>query len=369
MEPFPADAGQVTPAWLEARLKASGAMGDGCIAGLSHVAIGTGQVGDTARFSITYDRAGAGPRSVAAKFASADETSRSTAAMLGLYAREVHFYRELAGHLAVRTPRVHAADLGADGSTFVLLFEDLGPARGGNQLDGCTIDDARHAVLQAAALHAPTFCRAELGAAAWLQPVPGLVERITALYPQAHAVFRDRYDGVLPREMMAVCDALAARIAGYYRRDPRQRSVCHGDFRLDNLLFDVCGGADPIAVVDWQTAAWDCPIKDLAYFLGCGIGSTVRRPHEDDLIDLYCDRMTQAGVPLTRNAIWHRYRLGALHGVATAVFSAAFVVRTERGDANFLSMARNACELALDHDSIGALDTLLETGTLETGTC
>jgi hypothetical protein len=48
--------------------------------------------------------------------------------------------------------------------------------------------------------------------------------------------------------------------------------------------------------------------------------------------------------------------------VATAVFSAAFVVRTERGDANFLSMATNACEQALDHHSIGALDTLAKDG-------
>ena len=33
-------------------------------------------------------------------------------------------------------------------------------------------------------------------------------------------------------------------------------------------------------------------------------------------------------------------------------------VRTERGDANFLSMARNSCELCLDHGSIDALKRL-----------
>ncbi|WP_353230793.1 phosphotransferase [Novosphingobium sp.] len=359
---FPATADAVSPAWLESRLKASGAMSDGHIVALSHVPIGTGQVGDTARFTIDYDRPGAGPATVAGKFAAADPTSRSTAAMLGLYAREVHFYRELAPRLAVRTPQVYASGLDDDGASFVLLFEDLGPARGGNQLQGCTIADARHAVRQAAALHAPTFCAPWLRDAAWLQPVPGLLDRLTTLYPQAHGVFRDRYDGLLAPELMAVCDALCADIAGYYARDPAQRAVCHGDFRLDNMLFDARDGADPIAVVDWQTAGADCPLKDLAYFLGCGIGSTVRRAHEDELIALYCEDMARAGVAFTRDAIWYRYRLGALHGVATAVFSAAFVVRTDRGDANFLSMARNACELALDHDSVGALKTCLETG-------
>jgi hypothetical protein len=361
MPRYPTTAAAVTSGWLEARLKAAGAMGEGRIAALSFVPIGTGQVGDTARFSIGYDRAGAGPETVAAKFASADGTSRSTAAMFGLYAREVHFYRELAGRIDVRTPRVYASELSPDGGTFILLFEDLGPARGGNQLDGCTVAEARLGVIQAAALHAPTWGKPELGGAAWLQPVAGLVERLTELYPQAHAIFRERYDGLLAPELMVVCDRFNTHSAGYYRRDPAQRAVCHGDFRLDNMLFDARGGQDPIAVVDWQTAAWDCPLKDLGYFLGCGVGSTVRRPHEEDLIALYCDEMHRRGVPLTRQVIWNRYRLGALHGVATAVFSSAFVVRTERGDANFLSMARNACELALDHDSIGALKTLLET--------
>ena len=359
MAQFPTTAAEVSPGWLETRLRAAGAMGAGHVVAASFVPIGTGQVGDTARFSLTYDRAGAGPQTIAAKFASADGTSRSTAAMFGLYAKEVHFYRELAQRIDVRTPHVYASELSPDGATFVLLFEDLGPAHGGNQLAGCSLDQARHAVIQAAALHAPTWGMDELGCAAWLQPVPGLVDRISALYPQAHAIFRERYDGVLPRALMAVCDALCENAAGYYRREPALRAVCHGDFRLDNMLFDACGGVDPIAVVDWQTAAWDCPIKDLAYFLGCGIGSTLRRAHEHDLIALYCAEMTRRGVPLTPGAIWNRYRLGALHGVSTAVFSSAFVVRTDRGDANFLSMARGACELALDHDSIGALEQLL----------
>ena len=362
MATFPATAAAVTPGWLQARLIATGALAQGQIVGATSVPIGTGQVGDTARFTLSYDPPGAGPATLAAKFAAADVTSRSTAAMLGLYAKEVHFYRELAPRIDVRCPQVFAAELSDDGATFVLLFEDLGPARGGNQLDGCSLADAQAAVCQAAALHAPTWGVPALGAAPWLQPMPGLIDRICAMYPAAHAIFRERYDGLLADDLMAVCDALCDHAAGYYLRNPPQRAVCHGDFRLDNMLFDARGGRDPIAVVDWQTAAWDCPIKDLGYFLGCGIGSALRHVHEDDLIALYCAEMSRRGVPLTHEAIWTRYRLGALHGVATAVFSSAFVVRTERGDANFLSMAQGACELARDHGSIAALKNLLEIG-------
>ena len=73
------------------------------------------------------------------------------------------------------------------------------------------------------------------------------------------------------------------------------------------------------------------------------------------MLDLYLAEMADRGVTLSRGEIAQDYRRGILHGVSTAVFSAAFVERTERGDDNFLSMARGACALALKHDSIGAL--------------
>ena len=63
------------------------------------------------------------------------------------------------------------------------------------------------------------------------------------------------------------------------------------------------------------------------------------------------------GVPLSVEEIWREYVVGALHGVSTAVFSSAFVVQTERGDANFLSMARGACALCHEH---GSLDLMMK---------
>jgi aminoglycoside phosphotransferase (APT) family kinase protein len=133
------------------------------------------------------------------------------------------------------------------------------------------------------------------------------------------------------------------------------KCLIHGDFRLDNMLFDIHGGAEPIAVLDWQTVAVGNAMTDIGYFMGTGIGDALRRPHEAELLDLYCAEMTRRGVPLSRDAIWDDYVVCALHGVSTAVFSAAYVERTERGDANFLSMARGGCALALQHGSLAKL--------------
>lgn len=156
---------------------------------------------------------------------------------------------------------------------------------------------------------------------------------------------------MLEPEYMVLCEALA-EITATTDRAVEKTSLVHGDFRLDNVLFDIKGGAEPVAVLDWQTLTIGNGLTDIGYFLGCGIGDDMRRAHESELLVLYCAEMTARGVPLSVEQIWRDYVVGALHGVSTAVFSAAFVVRTPRGDANFLSMARGACALCLEHGSL-----------------
>ena len=355
MANFPTQPADVTAEWLTDRLRETAAIGDAMVSKVDWEPIGTGQVGDSARFHLTYDRPCAGPSTVAGKFPAADQASRGTAAAFGLYAKEVGFYRELAPQLDIRVPGVIAAELAPDGVEFVLIFEDLGPCRGGNQLDSCSLADARQAMVQAAGLHAPSWNKAAITGLDWLQPRPGQVDQIKALYGNAQAIFRERYADLLEPEFMAMCDELNEGRDAWFGQERGTKCLIHGDFRLDNMLFDVQGGAEPIAVVDWQTVAVGNALTDVGYFLGTGIGNALREAHEGELLDLYCAEMTARGVPLSRDAVWDDYVIGAIHGISTAVFSAAYVERTPRGDANFLSMARGGCALALAHGSLAKL--------------
>ncbi|UOR14939.1 aminoglycoside phosphotransferase family protein [Qipengyuania aquimaris] len=344
MRDFPVHPDEVTPQLLSEIFGRQ-------VTSVSWEPIGTGQVGDSARFHLE----GADiPATLAGKFPAADATSRGTAAMFGLYRKEVEFYRQAAPLLDVRVPKTHLTEVSEDGAEFTLLFEDMGPARQGDQISGCGIEDARAAIRQAAAIHAPSWGRADIIEAHWIQPPEDLGDKVGAMYPQAQAIFRDRYEDSLEGEYMQICEELAGLSASYFRREPEMQCLVHGDFRLDNMLFDICGGKEPVAILDWQTVAVGKAMIDVGYFLGCGIGK-LGLDHEDELLDLYLAEMADRGVPLTRADIVQDYRRGILHGVSTAVFSAAFVERTERGDDNFLSMARGACALALKHDSIGAL--------------
>lgn len=345
MADFPVHPDEVSAAWLSEELGAR-------VDAVSWEPIGTGQVGDSVRFHLE----GVGvPNTLAGKFPAADVTSRGTAAMFGLYRKEVEFYRQVAPLLDVRLPHVHFAAVDETGGAFVLLFEDLGPARQGDQISGCTIADAHAAMRQAAAIHAPSWGREDLLQAEWIKPPADLKERLGTMYPQAQAIFRERYAAALEPEFMALCEELSEASAHWFGREEPPQCVVHGDFRLDNMLFDICGGAEAIAVLDWQTVAVGRPMTDVGYFMGCGVGEALWRDHEEQLLELWRSEMQARGVVLERDEIERDYRLGILHGVSTAVFSAAFVERTERGDANFLSMARGACSLALARDSIGAL--------------
>ncbi|MHA6333624.1 phosphotransferase family protein [Qipengyuania sp. CAU 1752] len=349
MAEFPTHPDAVTPGWLSEALGLH-------VDAVEWSPIGTGQVADSVRFLLSSREAGTTPATLAAKFPAADATSRGTASLMGLYAKEVRFYREIAPLLDVRVPEVHFAGLSADGSEFVLLFEDLGPARGGDQIAGCTLADAEAAIRQAAAVHAPSWGNAEILERDWLQVQPDLTAQLCELYPQAQGVWRERYVDLLEPEYMALCEEIAALSDRFFAmREEEPIGLVHGDFRLDNMLFDIRGGAEPAAVLDWQTVSLGNPLTDIGYFLGCGIGHELRSANEDHLLDLYCTEMGRRGVSITRDKIWDDYRRGALSGLTTAVFSASFVERTERGDANFLSMARGACALALDHDALATL--------------
>ncbi len=355
MTNFPSHPDAVTIDWLSELLRGAGCLDDDTIDRLSWEPIGTGQVGDSVRFTLQCSGGSNGTTTLAAKFPAVDPKSRSTAEMMGLYSKEVHFYREFANQLAVRTPKVVAAEITATGDEFILLFEDLGPARIGDQIAGCTIGDAREAIRQAAAIHASSWQNSAMLNAEWIQPPPELNQQLLTMYPQAQAVFRERYANVLEPEFMELCEQLSQESDRLFHDDAPPQCIVHGDFRLDNMLFDIQGGAEPLAVLDWQTVTTGVAMTDIGYFLGSGIGNHLRSAHEDELLDLYLTEMRARGVALSRSDIWHQYRVGALHGVATSVFSAAFVERTERGDANFLSMARGACALALAHDSLAAL--------------
>lgn len=67
------------------------------------------------------------------------------------------------------------------------------------------------------------------------------------------------------QEMIELSTALASRIPQQRDADPSIVRVCHGDYRLDNLVFDPGRHDAVIAVLDWELSTLGDPLADLAY--------------------------------------------------------------------------------------------------------
>ena len=241
--------------WLTAVLGGTDRLDEGSsVESFRVVPVGTGQMGDTVR--VLY-RTGPGEesmeRSVVAKFASADEQSRSTGLMTRAYEIEVGFYREVAGRIRTRIPRCFHRQCDPDTGWFVLLLEDLADAVQGQQLAGCGVEVAAAALEELAALHGPTWGQGDLARLEWLdrggpEADAFLATLVTSLWPG----FVERYDGRIDGDHIALCHRFIGVLEPWLADRPAPTTVTHGDFRLDNLLFRP-GDIRPF-VVDWQTA-------------------------------------------------------------------------------------------------------------------
>jgi len=344
---------QLTPEWLTAALRSSGALADGAVTEVDAKPLGTGQMCDSVRLTLSYS-GGAGPETMVAKLPASDPTSRTTAINLGSYVKEVSFYTDVASTLGVRTPAVHYADLSEDGGTFILLLQDMAPAEQGDQLTGCTPEVAALAIPELVGLHAPRWGDASLKTYPWLYSDPeqskagGLM-----LFPMLWEGFQERYDAQLTDAVRTAGTALFGNLEAYLTPTDDPLTVVHGDFRLDNLLIDEDAGT--MAVVDWQTVALGRGLTDVAYFIGAGLLPDDRRAHEESLVRAYHEALTATGVDYSWERCWEAYRFGTFAGLVMAVAASMLVERTERGDAMFMAMASRHAQHVLDLEAIDLL--------------
>ena len=110
-------------------------------------------------------------------------------------------------------------------------------------------------------------------------------------------------------EHIAAMDALINWLDINMPDDDGQRSLVHGDYRIDNMLFAKDGPAC-LAVLDWELSTLGHPYADLATVImqwampegedGRGLAGVDRQAHglwsDAQFIDAYCDRRGLAGI-------------------------------------------------------------------------
>ena len=357
---IPALLDELTPEWLTATLRERALLRDARVTAVSRERLGEGAgfVGQIARLSLSFDRDEPGaPRSLIAKLPTTVPENRLAGELLGLYEREILFYEHLARDVTLRTPQLYGAAMdpnpaaeqgpalvafidrrarwlqrallgltrwivGRSTRRYVLLLEDLAPARIGDHVAGCDAETCRRTLLALARAQASLWRSPQLEGRYWVGRMDLGANLAHLTYQEQVPVFRERFDALLPAWAHGTLDWLDRRGADLLRvlHGEAAETIIHGDFRLDNLFFDDASGGAPIAV-DWQGVSRGPASYDVAYFLSGSLDVAVPTSVERELVADWHAALVAAGVENydleTAVREYERSLLAILHRMAT----------------------------------------------------
>jgi hypothetical protein len=343
--------------WLSAALARRGI--DAKVKDFTTRPVGTGQIGDCVRFTLTYDSAPAdAPTTLVGKFPADGEASRATGVALWNYYREVKFYNELQATARIATPTCYFADVNEESHDFVLIMGDLSPAEQGDQLAGVTLDQAKLVAAESAKLNAAYWNDDSLNERPWVMETENAPQSVPPeMFPVVWDQFVERYGDRVSDAARHIGKHLSTSMEAYGElRHGSPRALIHADFRPDNMMFASDKGGAPITVVDWQCFAYGPPAADLGYFVAGALTAEERRTHGDEIIALYKAELARQGVAdYADDMLQKHYVIGAYQLFLTAYFAAVMVTQTERGDNMFFRMLNGGVDLITDH---GAEDWL-----------
>ena len=326
--PIPEIAEDITAEWMRRALAAGGAGGapefDALEVGkLSDV---VNALGNIFRCRLTTaDGAPADPASVIVKLPTSNALAFRFAKWMALHRREHIYYRDIAPHTEMRVPKLLYGDLDPRSHRFVLVLEDLGGMKAIPQIEGVGVERARRAIGALAEFQGrfweATGDPALANCGAFL--TTGGSRIMQSLYLLTLPVALQRFSGHFPPDTRRRAVEFGPKIAAHFAATAKgPRTVVHGDFRGDNVLFDSAGG-DDFAVIDWQGCGIGCGMHDVAFFLSTSVSIDERRQVERDAVGDYHKIVRRAGAGgYTFEDAWRSYRQNLLGSLMTLVIGA-----------------------------------------------
>jgi aminoglycoside/choline kinase family phosphotransferase len=308
----------LTPDWLTSALSTSGALTSGTVTGVQAQIIGegVGMVGQLARLTISYSSdATPLPPHMIAKLPSPYEANRAQMQMFRYYTREALFYREVALRAGVRAPLCYWSAIDFENNLSALLLEDLGHLEVSDQIAGMTPEHAERAIRAVASLHAKWWASPELDELEWMDYGNGPVTmQAVPLFDYAWPVFLSNgFEKLLSPEQIALGAAVNKHfgtLLNDFGGDPR--TICHTDFRSENMFFGKPGSEEDVVILDWQLTTRSGGPYDVAYLLAQSLTTADRRQHEDRLLALYHQCLVEGGVSITFDEVRDAYRIALM---------------------------------------------------------
>jgi hypothetical protein len=247
-----------------------------------------------------------------AKLPTQDPAGRGIADMLGFYEKEARIYHELA--MTLNTPCNYYSARDPEAAQYVILMEDVGTLRMGDQVAGASVEDADLLIREIAKLHRQWWESAELDELDWI-PAPSDPRLKLAQTSAMMSIepFLQSFGSRLSERQRSVVTNMAPRMMAMMDAfSERPYTLNHGDLRLDNIFFGSVDGTRPLTLIDWQIAVKARGPYDIAYFLSQSIDPTERKANEKDWLRHYHETVTADRHGYTWEECWHDYRAATL---------------------------------------------------------
>ena len=336
---LPATTKDITVEWLNEVLHENGFLGNNNIASLKHEVIGVGEgyTGDIARILLTYDNDSQQlPSKIIAKLPTSFEPLRTKCLQLGIYAREIQFYKEIAPSSPIRIPNCYFNDMDSENDKYVLLMEDCSKySQPDFELEGINYEQAKAITLAIAEFHARWWNDTKLSSFSTLdQPIDAVSENTTNDFRMMWEICsaNEDFKQSFPEGGYEVGKQQYEKFHLLKDAYPKNKlTIIHSDLRADNVYFDNNDNERPVIVYDWaMTMVWR-GVADISRLLGTSIDTDLRRDIEKDLIQWYHNRLIESGVSdYSYKECWEDYLMGYL---CFTIFPLAAYALGDRSDA------------------------------------
>jgi len=276
------------------------------------------------------------PKTLVFKFTPPNMKTRIIGALLNMYESEVNWYEnDMPTKSKLPAPKTFYQAYGGYGR-YVLVMEDLAPAKPLDQMVGTSFEDAALAVTSMASLHARyrnrVYQAEETGD--WLK-----AKDDADWMPLATQSFKDAYKAFTPErykqlglskdevpEFVAIADFLMATwdkfsmeyMNNFKRKNPHAHlstTLIHGDLRGENV-YPSAGKDGGLKIIDYQIVQENFGEQDISYFLGTSVTEDKRKEFEIKILPMYVEAMHKAGA---RDLTWDEVLLNYQKGLATIV--------------------------------------------------
>jgi hypothetical protein len=352
---IPRHPSDVTSAWLSSVLSAKGAGVD--VADVDVSPIGTGQTGATYRIRVVYATPQPElPPTYVLKLPAQDDSTRDRV-ILG-YRSECAFYETVADKVQIPKPDCYHSDIDDNTGDFALLLADQATAVQGDQIGGCGVDQAVAAARALAGLHGPTWCDPvwhDFHALSMTMKDDASMKMLGDVAVMSAGMVIEKIGSRLSEEDRETLTTAMGLVEPWLHESPERFALMHGDYRLDNMLFDT--ESDRLTVVDWQTLGVGLPARDLAYFIGTSLVPELRAELEEQLVDEYHRELLKYGITgYSRETCWRDYRIGMLQALLIPSLGCAFASDTARGDDMFIVMLQRGCRAIRELNSLELIE-------------